>query len=62
MIQSNDVTPEMIDAVLAKLKQAPKCGVTVLKFKEPAEGRAIHECTKDERHPGRHSDGERAWS
>lgn len=61
MIEPDDVTPDMIKAVLAKLKQTPKCGATVLRFRETPTS-ALHHCTKDERHPGRHSDGERAWS
>ena len=57
MISPDAVTPAMVQAVLAKLKQAPRCDATVLRF----DDNSLHHCTKDERHPGRHSDGERAW-
>lgn len=58
MINPNAVTPEMIEAVLAKLR--PKCDQTILRFVETPTS-ALHHCSKDEGHPGRHSDGERAW-
>ena len=54
------MTPQMIADVLRHLQLKPKCDQTVLRFKETPTS-ALHHCTKDEGHPGRHSDGERAW-